>query len=132
MKKKKLVVFVGCFVVILVACVLCKRYFIGDKPLKSLNLEEIASVEVELLPPNRTIRLTAEQIETLAPLLRSVVTLERDDSYKDHCGQAIIFTIFKQDGTQTVVMAYNPFLVGYRCKYKPCEALNQFANDLLG
>ena len=39
------------------------------------------------------------------------------------------------DGTQTEVMAYNPFLVidgiGYKTKYEPCEALNSYANQLL-
>lgn len=39
------------------------------------------------------------------------------------------------DGTQTSIMAYNPFLVidgtGYRTKYEPCEALNSYANRLL-
>lgn len=133
--RKKLIIMIGCFAVVLMAFALCKRYFIGDKPLKSLNLEEIAAVEVELLPPDRSVRLTAEQIEALLPLLRGVVTFERDDTYRDYCGQAVIFTISKQDGTAVRVMAYNPFIVldgaGYRCKYSPCEALNQFANDLI-
>ena len=39
------------------------------------------------------------------------------------------------DGTQTSIMAYNPFLVidgiGYKTKYEPCEALNSYANRLL-
>lgn len=39
------------------------------------------------------------------------------------------------DGTQTNMMAYNPFFVidgvGYRTEYEPCEALNAYANGLL-
>ena len=39
------------------------------------------------------------------------------------------------DGTQTDIMAYNPFIVidgiGYKTKYEPCEALNSYANELL-
>ena len=133
--KKKLIIFVGCFAAVLFACVLCKRYLIGDSPLKSLRLEEIEAVEVELLPPDQTVRLTVEQIETLLPLLRDVVTFERDDSYRDYAGQAVIYTISKKDGTTVRVMAYNPFIVldgvGYQCKYGPCEALNRFANNLI-
>ena len=34
------------------------------------------------------------------------------------------------DGTQTDIMAYNPFIVidgiGYKTKYEPCEALNSY------
>ena len=39
------------------------------------------------------------------------------------------------DGTQTSIMAYNPFLVidgvGYKTEYGPCEKLNDYANKLL-
>lgn len=133
--KKKLIIFVGCFAAVLLACALHKRYLIGDTPLKSLSLDEIDAVEVELLPPDQTVRLTVEQIETLLPLLRDVVTFERDDSYRVYAGQAVIYTISKKDGTTVRVMEYNPFIVldgaGYRCKYGPCEALNRFANDLI-
>lgn len=88
-----------------------------------------------MLPPDQTVRLTAEQIEALLPLLCDVVAFQRDDSWNEYDGQAVTFTISKQDGTQTNVMAYAPFIVldgvGRRCRYGPCEALNQFANDLI-
>lgn len=133
--KKKLMIFVGCCAAVLLACALCKRYLVGDSPLKSLSLGEIGAVEVELLPPNQTVRLTAEQIETLLPLLHDVVIFERDDSYREYAGQAVIYTISKKDGTTVRVMAYNPFIVldgaGYRCEHEPCEALNRFANNLI-
>lgn len=133
--KKGSIAAAGCLAAVLLACVLLGRHVIGDRPLRSLTAEEIASIEVRLLPPDRTVRLTAEQIEALLPLLCDVVTFERDDSWSEYCGQAVTFNISKQDGTQTNVMAYAPFIVldgvGRRCRYGPCEALNQFANDLI-
>ena len=129
--KKGSIAAAGCLAAVLLACVLLGWHVIGDRPLRSLTAEEIASIEVRLLPPDRTVRLTAEQIEALLPLLCDVVVFQRDE----YDGQAVTFTISKQDGTQTNVMAYAPFIVldgvGRRCRYGPCEALNQFANDLI-
>ena len=133
--KKTLIILACGLAAVLLACVLCKQYLIVDKPFQALTREEITAVEVKLSPPDRTIQLTPEQIDALLPLLRDVVTFKRDDSYRDYCGQAVMYTILKTDGTQTTVMAYNPFIVldgaGYRCKYDPCEALSQFANNLI-
>ena len=75
------------------------------------------------------------ETETLAGYLRDVVIYQKDDSYTEYAGQGVIYTLTMTDGTQTTVMAYNPFLVidgvGYRTKYQPCEALNGYANRLL-
>ena len=60
--------------------------------------------------------------------LKDVVIYNEDNSYKEYSGQGVIFTLNMTDGTQTSIMAYNPFLVidgiGYKTKYEPCEALN--------
>ena len=64
-----------------------------------------------------------------------MVIYQKDDSYTEYAGQGVTYTLTMTDGTQTTVMAYNPFLVidgvGYRTKYQPCEALNGYANRLL-
>ena len=133
--KKGSIAAAGCLAAVLLACMLLGRYVIGDRPLRSLTAEEIASIEVRLLPPDRTVRLTAEQVEALLPLLCDVVAFQRDDSGNVYDGQVVNFTFSKQEVTQTNVMAYAPFIVldgvGRRCRYGPCEALNQFANDLI-
>ncbi len=107
--------------------------FRGRKPYKDLEAVQIVSAEVRLTPPDKTIRIT--EIEELADLLRGVVIYNEDNSYTEYSGQGVIFTLTMTDGTQTSIMAYNPFLVidgvGYKTKYEPCEALNQYANMLL-
>lgn len=131
--KRKVLIAVLC-VLLLVAGVLAKLYLIGTKPLRGLAVEEVTSATVELYPPDATLELAREEIEKLIPILDRVVTYQRDDSYVDYCGQAVIFTLTKTDGTQLRVQAYNPFIViggeGYRTKYGPCEELNQLGNDL--
>lgn len=71
----------------------------------------------------------------LVEYLKDVVIYKKDNSYTEYAGQGVTFTLTMSDGTQTQIMAYNPFLVidgvGYRTKYEPCEALNNYANRLL-
>ncbi len=64
-----------------------------------------------------------------------MVIYQEDNSYTGYNGQGVTFTLTMSDGTQTQIMAFNPFLVmdgiGYRTKYEPCEALSSYANRLL-
>ncbi len=105
----------------------------GRKPFKDMEPSEIASATVQLSPPDKTILIT--EIEELVNYLNDVVIYNKDNSFTEYSGQGVIFTLTMADGTQTEIMAYNPFLiidgVGYKTKYEPCEALNRYANRLL-
>lgn len=105
----------------------------GKRPYKNLTGGQISGAEVQLMPPDTTLRI--EDVDALAELLNDVVIYQRDDSYTEYAGQAVVFTLTMTDGSVTSVTAYNPFLVidgvGYRTKYEPCEALNHYANQLL-
>ena len=103
------------------------------KPLQDLTAAEVSSATVFLQPPGETLEI--KDINRLVDLLQDVILYEKDNSYKEYGGQAVTFQLNMADGTQTKIMAYNPFLVidgvGYRTEDAPCEALNQFANELL-
>lgn len=105
----------------------------GTRPYQDLTAQEVSSATVHLIPPDKT--LPVEDIGELVALLNDVVIYSKDSSYTDYAGQAVTFTLAMTDGTQTSIMAYNPFLVidgvGYRTEYEPCEALNNYANELL-
>lgn len=132
---KKKVILIAALAFLLIAGLPVWKFLFGEKPLKGLRAEEVASAAVELYPPNVTLTLTQEDIARLISILNQVVTYQRDDSYGESSGQAVIFTLTKTDGTQLRVQAYNPFIVidgvGYRTKYEPCEELNQLGNDKL-
>lgn len=132
---KKKVILIAALAFLLIAGLLVWKFLFGEKPLKGLRAEEVASAAVELYPPNVTLTLTQEDIARLISILNQVVTYQRDDSYGESSGQTVIFTLIKTDGTQLRVQAYNPFIVidgvGYRTKYEPCEELNQLGNDKL-
>ncbi len=131
MKKKYLYLLAGCIVIILVTVLLWSGR--GRRPFKDLEPAQIASAQVHLGPPDEIIEIT--EIKELADYLNQVVVYRADDSYTRYAGQTCTFTITKTDGTLLSVTAFNPFViidgVGYRCKYEPCEALNQYANRLL-
>ena len=105
----------------------------GKKPFRQLEAADIAAAEVRLTPPDKTVRIT--EMGELAGYLNDAVIYQQDNSYNESCGQGVTFRLTMTDGSRREVMAYAPFLVidgvGYKTKYAPCEALNQYANDLL-
>ena len=107
----------------------------GRRPFRDLEAADIAAASVTLMPPDVTLELNTEEIETLAGLLGDLRITRPDQSYTEYAGQAVQFAVTFADGTETVVTDYNPFLIidgtGWRTAYEPCEALNSFANDLL-
>lgn len=106
----------------------------GRRPFKDMDGADILSATVELMPPD--VELEVSDTEKLAELLRQVVIYRQDDSYRDYAGQAAVFTLSMDDGTVVEITEYTPFViidgVSYKAKYEPCEALNSYANTLLG
>ncbi len=108
-------------------------YAWGTKPFAQLEASDLAAARVTLTPPDTT--LEVPDLAALTALLQEVVVYEQDDTYRECSGQGVTFLLTRADGTQTRVMAYNPYVVidgvGYRTRYEPCEALSGYANGLL-
>ena len=128
------------FIIPIIACLLLPLLVVltpsrGTKPFQDLTASEIADVSVQLLPPDVTLSLNNTDIDRLVSILHTVVIYNKDNSYGNYNGQAVVYTITKIDGTQTVVQAYNPFLIidgtGYQTKYEPCEELNRLGNEIM-
>lgn len=128
-KSRRTWIIVTIVLLVLIACVML-ILFRGRKPLKKI---ELVSATVQLIPPDKTIQV--KELDELEDLLEDIVIYNQDNSYTEYTGQAVVFTITMLDGSQMEVTAYNPFViidgVGYKCKYEPCEELNEFANELL-
>ena len=105
-----------------------------NTPFLKLRAEDIDKVTVGIYPPGTVTELSEKQIEELLTLLNRNVTYDRDDSYTQYEGQAVVYTIEKKDGTTTKVNAFNPFLVidgvGYRTEYESCNELSAFGNRI--
>lgn len=104
-----------------------------NKPFKNLDYSKIKQAKMLLTPPGEEVEITDKK--ELANYLKDLVIYQPDNSYKDYVGQGVVFTIIMNDGSETEILEYNPFLVidgvGYKTKYEPCEALNNYANSLL-
>lgn len=128
-KKRLIAIIIGCLIIIGIVI----AAFSGQKPYKNLKAANIASATVYLAPPDKTIQIV--EIKELVTYLNEIVIYSEDNSYTEYDGQAVIFTLTMFDGSQEEIMVYNPFVVingtGYKTKYKPCEKLNHYANQLL-
>jgi hypothetical protein len=58
-------------------------------------MNEIKEVTVKLLPSNDTKSLNEEEIIELTETLHDVVIYNKDNSYTEYNGQAVIYTIAK-------------------------------------
>ena len=130
MKHKK---FLSIALICLIGIGISFLLFSAHRPFKDLEAADITSASVRLSPPDTTIQIV--ETEELVSYLNEVVIYNKDNSYTEYAGQAVVFTLTMADGTQTESMAYNPFLViddvGYKTKYELWEALNSYANELL-
>ena len=133
---KKGIAVVAAVLAVVFCAAFVRERLIGERPFAGWSNEEIARVELTLTPPDRTFTLTDAEVGELLPLLQQVVLYQRDDSYTDYAGQTVVFDVILRDGSTIQIWEYNPFVIidgeGYRAKYEPCEALNAFANQMLG
>ncbi len=132
MKKKNIIITAALVLTVIIVVALSVKKM-EKEPFKDLEASSIESATVHLIPHDVTIEI--EDIDSLAELLQDVVIYNIDFSYILSVGQGVTYTVAFKDGTETKVMAYNPFIIidgiGYKCKYEPCEALNSYANKLL-
>lgn len=130
MKKKGIIILATCVLSVIMISFIVSG---GKKPYKDLDAAQVASATVRLTPPDKTVQIV--DIKELVEYLKNVVIYSEDNSYTEYVGQGVLFTLTMTDGTQTEIIAYNPFLiidgVGYKTDYEPCEALNDYANKLL-
>lgn len=132
--KNKASIIVSLLVIAIIGILLAAR-FVGVRPFKEISEDEIARVSVELLPPGEVLELSESDISALVEILRTVTIYRKDDSYGEYNGQAVIYTITRTDGSETIINNCNPFLivdgVGYRTKYGPSEELSRLGNEIL-
>ncbi|MEG2608977.1 MAG: hypothetical protein RR964_09950 [Lachnospiraceae bacterium] len=105
-----------------------------SKPYRDLIVNDIKSVSVEVIPPNKIVELTDAQINELIEILRTVVIYNKG-TIEPLAGQHIGYTITKTDDTIIEVNPMGNLInidgVRYNAKYEPSEHLNSFANRII-
>jgi len=136
-KRKKLTIAV---IVVFVLALCAVWYFLySDVPLEDLQLSQIEQISVYAIPPDQTIVLNADDEERVIPLLQNLKVSK--PGYKLFMlgmgGQTVTFAIEKTDGsTVEISNVGNVFITidgkSYQADYPTAEALNAFANEVLG
>ena len=83
--------------------------FSAHRPFKDLEAADITSASVRLSPPDTTIQIV--ETEELVSYLNEVVIYNKDNSYTEYAGQAVIFTLSLADGSQVEITAYRTYLI---------------------
>ena len=90
--KKSLIICSSLVAVIIVMLLLIIHPW-SKTPFKYLSSNDISSVSVRLSPPDQVFDLSNDEIIELTKILNSVVIYNKDNSYNQYCGQAVIYTI---------------------------------------
>ncbi|MBS7527663.1 hypothetical protein KHM83_13335 [Fusibacter paucivorans] len=105
-----------------------------QKPFKDIEAADIESATVQLIPPDVTLTLDEEVVNTLVELLHTVEIGREDDTYFELVGQSVIYTITMTDGTILNINAVNPYIgingVGYLCRGDASDALGRLGNRI--
>ena len=129
--RKKYVIPCRCLSVVVVV-VMITALMAGKKPFKNLEATDVASATVRFLPPDKTFQI--QDIDELVKILNEVVVYNKDNSYNEYAGQAVVFTLFMSDGSKKEIMEYSPFIVvdgtGYKAEHKSCTSLDIYANEI--
>lgn len=132
--KKKYVLLIILLIISIITVLLIKNPK-EKMPFKDIHMDDVKSVTATLQPPNVTYELNTKEIEELIKILQSVVIYNKDNSYRNYCGQSVIFSIVKNHGSTIDIMAYSPFLVidgtGYKTKYELCDKLSSLGNRIV-
>jgi len=133
MKKKITVIAVSCIAILIVLIMIFRLW--QTRPFKNLNASEVESITISLRPPEITIELNNEQIETAISLLNEIIIYQRGYVSDATTGQVVDLLITKHNDYEINVsfLANTTVILNntkYRVKYKASEKLNVFANSL--
>ena len=108
----------------------------GQRPFRSLTVDQLSGATVEVTPPGTPAILSHQDLQHLVGILRKVTTYQEDNSYQASGRQMVTFTLTLADGTEHTVTACAPWLVldgvGYRTSHEPCLALSTLGSQAIG
>ena len=103
--------------------------------IKAITADDIDAVTLSAYPPEKSVKLTRDQIDKMLSLLEDINLYEEDGFQNEYDGQWMRFDILLNSGEQ---ISFSPFVhfffVGntrYSASYEPCQALNVFANSII-
>ena len=113
--------------------------FYSVRPFEAINADEIEEIKAYAIPPGKEVFLSKAEVESVVPLLQDLKVSK--PGYQLFTvglgGQTVRFTVRKSDGSIIVISNVGNALItidnkSYQADYESAEAINQFANKVLG
>nr|WP_289767820.1 hypothetical protein [uncultured Acetatifactor sp.] len=109
------------------------------RPFETINVDDIEEITVYAIPPEKEIVLSKDEVERVIPLLQNLKISK--PGYKILArrmgGQTAGFIVQKSDGSTIEIFNFGNVIItidnkSYQADYESAEAINAFANKVLG
>ena len=131
--------FIAAVLFLAIASAVLAWFLYAARPFETINIDEIEEIKVYAIPPEKEIVLSKAEVESVVPLLQNLKVSK--PGYQlfamELGGQTVRCTVQKSDGSVIVISNVGNVLItidnkSYRADYESAEAINKFANTVLG
>ncbi len=136
MKKEQIYTVIMVLMVILMLPLLNQLMGNSNMPFKSLKVEDIKDIGLNVQPPNKSNTITdIKHIQEIVEALNILAVTEEESAKVDYSAQLVAYTLNKNDGSSVEIKIYSPYLIIdekiYKSSYEKCDTLNLLGNDLI-
>lgn len=130
---------IAAVLILVIASAVLGWFLYSAKPFETINADDIEEIMVYAFPQGKEIVLSEAEVECIVPLLQNLKISK--PGYKIFSmgmgGQTIKFTVQKTDGSTIEISNFGNVLItidskSYQADYESAEAINAFANKVLG
>ncbi len=138
MKNGKKPIIVATLILVMTSAILGWLLY-SARPFETINVDDIKEIIVYAIPPEKEIVLSEAEVESVVPLLQNLKISK--PGYKiftmGMSGQTVRFTVQKSDGSIIEISNFGNVRItigskSYKADYGSAEAINAFANKVLG
>jgi hypothetical protein len=109
----------------------------GETPFANLSAEDVASVEITLMPGSSKLFEDEATIEEIVDILQRIKVNERGEPLESlgFNGQSVYYTLLMEDGEKHVISSFAGYIgidgVSYHSDSRSADAMSSFANNAL-
>lgn len=138
MKNAKKIAIVTALILVITSAVLWWPLY-SARPFETITVDDIKEITVYAIPPEKEIVLSKDEVERVIPLLQNLKISK--PGYKILArrmgGQTVGFIVQKSDGSTIEISNFGNVIItidnkSYQADYESAEAVNAFANKVLG
>ena len=136
MKKSKKLLIIAVVILTIISAILGWLLY-SDRPFETISANEIGEIKVYAIPPEEEVILSEVEVESVVPILQNLKISKPGYKVFTMSGQTVRLTIQKTDGSTIELSNVGNVQISidgrsYRADYDSAEAINNFANKVLG